>query len=277
MRFTENHPDVIAAKRGLQNIQKLIDAENTASSDPRSPSVKSNKNTAEIPNALYAQIQLRLSEISTTIAALKREMKDASSALEELEKLRNVAPEVEAQLSDLDRDYGVIKQKFEEFLSRRESARISQAAEASTDSVQFRIIAPPQVPVVPTAPNRLMLLTVVLLAGLGAGGGIAFLLVQMDDTFASSKRLTDVFGFPVLGAVTMIPEPGRKFRRAVGNIGFTMAFSSLSAVFGALTIMAPKLSQLPKLLAKQTLPAELSWLSDLAVTIKSLSFLQGLF
>jgi hypothetical protein len=41
--------------------------------------------------------------------------------------------------------------------------------------------------------------------------------------------------------------------------------------------MAPQLSQLPQLLAKQSLPSELSWLSDLVGTIKSLSFLQGLF
>ncbi|MBL4722005.1 MAG: hypothetical protein JKY20_12870 [Alphaproteobacteria bacterium] len=207
----------------------------------------------------------------------ERNLKEAEQAYENLEKLRNKAPEVEAQLADLDRDYDVIKKKFNEFLTRRESARISQAAEATTDSVQFRIIAPPQVPVVPSAPNRFLLLTVVLLGGLGVGGGIAFLLVQMDDTFSSANRLGDAFGIPVLGVVNMLAEPSQKFRRAMGNLAFAMAFTSLTAVFAALAFMAPKLSQLSALLKKQSLPTELSWLSDIIGTVKSISFLQGLF
>ena len=276
-RYTANHPDVISTKRSLESIREQIAAKAAKKSDPGTKAEVNTENTAEIPNTLYEQLQLRLSEVETTIAALKRDMEESITAVEDLEKLRNKAPEVEAQLADLDRDYDVLKTKFGEFLSRRESARISQAAEASTDSVQFRIIAPPQVPVVPSAPNRLLLLSIVLVVGLGAGGGIAFLLVQIDDTFSSNKRLTDVFGFPVLGAVTMIAAPSQKLHKTIGNIGFTMAFSSLSAVFGALAIMAPQLSQLPQLLKKQSLPSELSWLSDLVVTIKSLSFLQGLF
>lgn len=276
-RYTENHPDVISTKRSLENLKKQAADKKNEVSDPDDKTAEVSENTAEIPNTLYEQLQLRLSEVSTTISTLKRDMDESLDSVEELEKLRNKAPEVEAQLADLDRDYDVIKTKFGEFLARRESARISQAAEASTDSVQFRIIAPPQVPVVPSAPNRLLLLSIVLVVGLGAGGGIAFLLVQMDDTFSSNKRLTDVFGFPVLGAVTLVAEPSEKLHRTLGNVGFTMAFSSLSAMFGALAIMAPQLSQLPQLLAQQSLPAELSWLSSLVGTIKSLSFLQGLF
>ncbi|MBT5108743.1 MAG: hypothetical protein HOM25_08675 [Rhodospirillaceae bacterium] len=279
-RYTENHPDVISTKRSIENLKKQVADKKDKASDPSDPNDKTeetSENTAEIPNTLYEQLQLRLSEVSTTISTLKRDMDEAADSAQELEKLRNKAPEVEAQLADLDRDYDVIKTKFGEFLARRESARISQAAEASTDSVQFRIIAPPQVPVVPAAPNRLLLLTVVLVIGLGAGGGIAFLLVQMDDTFSSNKRLSDVFGFPVLGAATLVAVPTEKLHQTIGNVGFTMAFSSLSAMYGALAIMAPQLSQLPQLLAKQSLPAELSWLSGLVGTIKSLSFLQGLF
>jgi polysaccharide chain length determinant protein (PEP-CTERM system associated) len=277
IRYTENHPDVIAAKRGLEALRKSLRGVSQDTTDEKPGADKDSANKAEIPNSLYEKLRLDLSDVETTISMLERNLKEAEQANEDLEKLRVKAPEVEAQLADLDRDYDVIKKKYNEFLTRRESARISQAAEASTDSVQFRIIAPPQVPVVPSAPNRLLLLTVVLVGGLGVGGGVAFLLVQMDDTFSTSNRLSDTFGIPVLGVVNMIAEPSQKFRRTMGNLAFAMAFTSLSAVFGALVILAPKLSQLSALLKKQSLPSELSFLTDIIGTIKSLSFLQGLF
>ena len=188
--------------------------------------------------------------------------------------VEKVAPEVEIQLKDLDHDYGVIKAKFEEFLARREAARISQAAEATTDSVQFRIISPPQVPVVPSAPKRRLLIGVVLIAALGGGIGFTFLLSQLDTTFSSPNNLTDKYGLQVLGSVTLIVSTAQKFRRTLSNASFGMATGTLLALCGVLLIFAPQLSSLPELLAKQPIPAELSWLSDIVKSIANLRFMK---
>lgn len=277
LQFTENHPDVKMLKRRLENMKETAAAAAKEEEESGSGKEGSNVQKAEIPNTVYEQIQLRLSEITPTIAGLRRDLALADVEVERMEELRLTAPEVEAQFKDLNRDYEVIQKKFQEFLTRRESARISQAAEASTDSVQFRIIAPPQVPVVPSAPNRPLFLGVVLAVGLGAGGGIAFLLAQLDDTFSTARGLTESFGLPVLGTVSMIRETTNRFRKQLGNIGFGMATASLAAVFLALTALASKLSQIPELIKSRSLPSELAWITDIVAWVSSQGFFKGLF
>lgn len=271
LRYTENHPDVLNLKRAIERLrQQLADKKKPDGDEPES----SDAPKAEIPNTLYEQLQLRISELEPELVTLRRNLTEAEAEVARLEELRLTAPEVEIQLKDLDRDYGVIKLKFEEFLARREAARISQAAEATTDSVQFRIISPPQVPVLPIAPKRQLLFGVVLVAAVGAGVGFTFLLSQIDTTFGTPNGLSEKFGRPVLGSVTLIVGSAQKLRRTVGNASFGMATGTLLALCGVLLIAAPQLSALPELLQKQPIPSELSWLADFIKSIANLGALK---
>ena len=78
-------------------------------------------------------------------------------------------PEVEAELSRLDRDYEVNKRQYDTLLERLESAKISEQAEQSSENVKFRVIEPPTVPLKPSGPNRILLNSMVLLLALGSG------------------------------------------------------------------------------------------------------------
>jgi hypothetical protein len=88
-------------------------------------------------------------------------------------------------------------------VQRLESARISESAEQSSENVKFRVIEPPLVPFKPSGPERAILNTMVLLAALGAGVGLAALLGQMRPTFTSRDVLQKVTGVRVIGAITM--------------------------------------------------------------------------
>lgn len=278
LRYTENHPDVLTLKAAIEKLtkqfeEKKADAakeEGSEEGDEKAGGVPK----AEIPNTLYQQLQLRISELEPELVTLRRNLAETEAEVARLQELRLTAPEVETQLKDLDRDYGVIKLKFEEFLARREAARISQAAEATTDSVQFRIISPPQVPVQPASPKRKLLVGGVLIAALGGGIGLTFLLSQIDSTFSSTNTLSARFGRPVLGSVSMIVGSAQKVRRTLSNAGFGMATGSLLALCGVLLIFSPQLSELPALLQKQPLPSQLSWLTDLIKSITNLSVLK---
>lgn len=117
------------------------------------------------------------------------------------------------------REYGVLRQKYEELLSRRESARISQAAESSSDKVQFRIIDAPQVAPKPSAPNRPLFLVGVLVFGVGAGLGLAFLLHQLDDAISDPEDVTETFHVPLLGTVSMVDNLVLQQQRRVVRAG----------------------------------------------------------
>ena len=69
--------------------------------------------------------------------------------------------------------------------------------------MNFRVIDPPQVPSVSNWPNRPLLISGVLLAALGAGLALAFLMSQLRPTMNDERRLREISGLPVLGTVVM--------------------------------------------------------------------------
>jgi hypothetical protein len=105
----------------------------------------------------------------------------------------------------------VLQKNYEEFLARREVSNITAAADTGADKVRLRIIEPPQVPSIPVAPNRFLLISMVLLAGLAAGAALPILLSQTDQSIKDVGGLRD-FGIPVLGGITMVPASMRRPR-----------------------------------------------------------------
>jgi hypothetical protein len=143
---------------------------------------------------------------------------------------------VETELQRLNRDYEVNKQKYNQLLERRESAKLSEQAEQTGENLRFRVIDPPRVPLAPTGPNRILFSSIVLLAAMASGLGLAFLLSQIRPTIYDRRTLTQVTGLPVFGAVTKVwtPQMTRYFRiemMAFASAGGMLAFVYIGVVF----------------------------------------------
>jgi polysaccharide chain length determinant protein (PEP-CTERM system associated) len=153
-------------------------------------------------NPVYQNLRISLSQADADLAEMRGQIASQQAVVADLRSRVNTIPEVEAELVRLNRDYEVNKTQYDTLLQRLESARISESAEQNTESVKFRVIEPPTVPVKPSGPARLMLDSLVLLAALGAGLGLAILVAQMHPTFTTRDLLQKVTGIRVLGAVT---------------------------------------------------------------------------
>jgi len=270
-RFTEKHPDVVVAMRRLETLRSQQNAELQARLDAEidaGPLPEVSDEPAAViqgpPNPLYEQLKLQLVSEEGTIAALSDRIIRAQSAVDELLRQRQRVPVVEAAFAKLNRDYAVIKSKYEEFLSRREAERISRASAIEGESIQFRIIEPPQVPVHPIGPDRALYLTAVLIVGIGSGLAFALLLAYSSDKVSTMQQLKDAIALPVLGAVSMIESRGRQSRRLVGATAFLLALVALFGSYGALNYIEQEMgldkSALADL-ADEHIPAE--WRSSL--------------
>lgn len=192
LRFTRQHPDVIALEDTIKQLEEQRQREVSASADDK----------AEL-NPVYQKIKITIREVELELATLRAQQNDQKKQLHELKKLVDTIPEVEAQLARLNRNYEVTKKQYEALVQRLESARLSEGAEQSGDNIKFRIIDPPVTPLTPSGPNRFLFISVVLLVGLGAGIGLAFLLNELYPVFSTSDELTRHLGLPVLGVVTL--------------------------------------------------------------------------
>ena len=159
------------------------------------------------PGASYSpmlqQLNVQLSVEEARIASLKARVGEFSARLAQMRSLSTQAPEVEAQLAQLNRDYAVNKDNYEKLVQRRESAKLSGDLSSATDMLTFRVIDPPTAPTTPSGPNRMQLFSLVFVAALAAGLAGAFLLSQLRPTFLSQATLREVTGLPILGSVSM--------------------------------------------------------------------------
>jgi len=232
LKYTEQHPDVVAIKETLARLeaQREADLRRMAGGQGTAPS-------SVIENPVYQQLKVALGQAEAEVAALQVRLKAAQREVRELKAAVDTIPEVEAQLAALNRDYGIIKKKYEELVARLESARLSEEAQRSTDTIQFKVIDPPFVPSEPVGPMRPLFMAVVLLGGLGAGVFFAFVLSQIRPVFDDTRILRAVTGYPVFGSISQIQNEAALRRQRVEVSGFLGGLFFLLLVFAAFLAM----------------------------------------
>ncbi|MFC3120842.1 XrtA system polysaccharide chain length determinant [Agaribacter flavus] len=229
LRFTDKHPDVIETQNLLNALIKSRDAEIKAylEQDP-------NEDSSPILNQLNQEITLEISKLESAIASLKVRETNFISKIEDLRNKIDLVPQIEAEGIAKNRNYDIIKQKYEELLSRKEAADISERAAISSEELQFRIIKPPLVPTAPTGPERFMNYTVVLVLGFGVGIGIAFLMSQLTPILVRGQQLATITGFPVLGAVTHLDLDKIRRRNKLRMFLFILSSGAIVSMYAIL-------------------------------------------
>ena len=210
LQFTDKHPDVQAERSIISSLKKSkAEAIKNASSDN---SVNQNDDSLQM-NQVYQNLQIALKEAEVNVSNIEASKTEQQRLIKTLQKQVDTAPEIEAQLSRLNRDYEITKKKYSELVSRLDSARISSQAEKSSENINFKVIEPPIVPIIPVGPKRLLLNLLAILAGLGAFFGVTFLILQLKPVVLTKKELVNLTGLPVLGTVTMVLDAETKKRK----------------------------------------------------------------
>jgi polysaccharide chain length determinant protein (PEP-CTERM system associated) len=199
LRFTDNHPDVIAARRSLDDLKKRQQLEMAA---VKRGDVTAIADSGLGSNPVYQGMRMQLSQVEVEVAAGQRQVAAEEAKIADLRKMITVAPGVEAEFARLNRDYDVTRSQYQSLVDRLARAKISDKADA-TGVVRFEVVEPPTGSSIPVSPDRPRLIFVVLLGGLALGIGVAYLMHQLRPVFTSARQLTDLTQLPVLGVVSM--------------------------------------------------------------------------
>jgi len=233
--YTERHPDVVSAKSSLGELRLKRDIERKEFLEEQSLMPK-NSITPQVRNPAIFDLQFELGKAEALVASLAVRHREYQKRVNELKNLINTIPEVEAELAKLNRDYLVNKTNYDALVTRRESAKISHDAERSTDQIQFNVIEPPLVPILPSGPNRIALYSAVYFLALAAGLGFAYLLSMMSPVVTSVKQLRGLTGLPVLGGVGYVYTPEQLTKRKIALVGYLFAQLALFVVFLGLLV-----------------------------------------
>ena len=235
LKYTENHPDVKATRQSIRQLEAEGARGGAAGVKAGAPT------KGEVANTVYDQIKVRLVDAEAAVAAAQRRLETALADQDRIEKVAKSAPGILAQAQDLDRDYSILKKNYQELVARREATQIAHAADTKTEKIQFRIVDPPQVPILPAAPNRPMYVSVVLLFGIGAGIAVPLALTQIDRSFGTVGQLRNL-GIPILGSVTRLSLGAARRRGMIQLAGVCASAFLLIAVYGTLIALSTSLN-----------------------------------
>ena len=197
LKFTDKHPDVIAARQALAELKRRRAQEiaNLKRGDANA-AVTSGASS----NPVYQSIELALNQADVDISDLRTELAAHEEKARELKAFLDTAPQIEAEYAQLSRDYDVNKAQYAALLENYEKTRLGEQADKA-GSVKFEIVQPPIVSFVPVWPKRTKLLMEVSLLALAAGSALAWGLDQLSPVVASASGAARLTGVTVLGVV----------------------------------------------------------------------------
>lgn len=228
-RYTDQHPDVVGARRIIAELEEQKRQEIAA----RQKAAGTQQSAGASTNPVYQQMKVALSGAEATVASLRTRVAEYETRYARLRDSAKLVPQIEAEFAQLNRDYGAHKRNYDSLVSRRESAELGGEMQAVSGLADFRLIDPPRVSPEPVAPNRLLLFAGALLAALGAGAFASFVASQVRPTFLDASSLREVTGVPVLGTVSMLVSEGLRRKERRGLIGWASGFVALLGSYGA--------------------------------------------
>lgn len=245
LRYTEKHPDVKEVNRRLIHLNE----QRTKEIDEYLHSAKGgdSSNLATSQNPVIQQLQIQINQLENQVASTTVRAEDYREQVKELESKIHILPEIEAELTSLNRGYEITKDKYEELLNRKETAQLAQQADESTNPIQFRVIDPPRAPTEPAGPKRILFLFAATVVGFGVGIGLSLLFSQINPVVTSSSQVSKSTGIPVFGIVSASENLGlqqwhkRKTLIFIASNIFLLMLLALFVVYA----VAPELIKAP--------------------------------
>lgn len=189
--LTDEHPDVVALKSQIASLQAQAQREGGSGGG----------GMISMPNPAYASLRSMQAERASTLTGLQTRKAQLQAEINGLISKMGLEPQAQSEMDRLNRDYDILKAKFDELRTKREQVRLKGDVETETDAIRVEVLDPPTKPRVPIAPNRPLLLAMALIVGIGAGGAAAFAVTHLQTTYPTAGKLEKASGLPVIGTV----------------------------------------------------------------------------
>ncbi|MDQ7746411.1 GumC family protein [Hydrogenophaga pseudoflava] len=185
--YTDDHPDVRAQRQKIDLLERTVRTEATVSSPTR--------------DAMAAQARLAVSRLeaqSRTARAradlLADQQRSLRNAIAQQRSQVARAPQVERDLTALQRDYDATRTKYEDLRSKQLSAQIVQNLEGGRQGERFTLLEPPLLPEYPIKPDRRKLVALGFFVALAAAAAIVVVLEMIFARVRGINSLTALTG-----------------------------------------------------------------------------------
>jgi polysaccharide chain length determinant protein (PEP-CTERM system associated) len=232
-RYTEQHPDVINARRLVKELeeQKRKEVRELRKVAMAAPVV-----AAESSSLAHQELTRMLASSEVQVASLRARVGEYLTRYSQARKSLKTAPQIEAEAAQLNRDYAINKKNYEDLVARRQSAAMSGDLDSASGVADFRLVDPPRVSPKPVSPNRVLLVIAAFVAALGAGFLTAFIASQLRPVYQRASELREAVNLPLLGVVSLVLTDADKRRLRFDRTRFLAVSSMLLIAFIAVLL-----------------------------------------
>ncbi|TAK98052.1 MAG: chain length-determining protein, partial [Aquabacterium sp.] len=199
-RYTDEHPDVVAVRRSIAQLEQQRRAE----LDARAKAGANGKLRPAPTSPVFQKIRVTLAEAEAKVASLRGQLGAQQGQLDQARNMASRMPAVEAELAQLNRDYDVVRKNYEQLVTRRESASLGEKIDQTTKVASFRVVEPPRVSPTPAKPSRMLVALAAIAVALLGGAAATFGLSQVFPSVYDARQLKEISGRPVLGSVSLV-------------------------------------------------------------------------
>jgi len=212
LQYTDNYPEIQRVKEDIRALDEQL---------------KSGQGVAKpVDSPEYAKL-------ASELRALRQAETNLSNNIARNRGLLHSIPAARATLESLEREKSSQKTLYESMLARQGQSEVSKQMEVQDKSTVFRIVDPAVLPFKPVSPDRVKIILMGILAGIGGGLGLIVLKDQMDSTI-KNVDMARHFGFPVLAVIPRIEDPLKLVKQAKRDrkiyIAAALYFSMILAV-----------------------------------------------
>lgn len=223
LKYTENHPDILAINQAIDEWENRKEKNNN--------SMEENEDEALMMEHPYiSELKTALNQTEAEEASGRSRLKVIGERIDKLKEEQSIRLRVETELQSLNRDYDTLEKNYNTLVGRREQVHITKNIDDRAISLRFNIADPPNKPLKPSEPNRIVLVSTVYAGSLAAGFGIAFLIYFLRPTFVTTRQISVQTGLAVLGGVSMQGENERK-KINFSSVLFFFGFLLLTLLF----------------------------------------------
>jgi polysaccharide chain length determinant protein (PEP-CTERM system associated) len=201
-KYTENYPEVIKVKLEIETIKKQLENKTYAGIADQGLSGQEGSGMSMM-NPIYQQLKEEQLSIESEIDSLRAKRENLNGRIQRTEEeLKNI-PKNKKVLANMERDKNTYQMSYEKLIAKMGQAEVNEQVQLQDKGEILKVVEAAGLPKSPVSPDRIMIIFLGIVAGIGAGIGVIMLIEQFDSSVRDIDLMKSHFGMKILA---VIPE-----------------------------------------------------------------------